>query len=74
MIIVDDASPDDGAGCKVVQFYSDKDSKTKMIKPQWNIYRKVLKMNLFSSAWYLFCWGINGIFKYKIRRVSSRNS
>lgn len=40
-------------------------SKKKMIKPQWNIYRKVLKINPFSSAWYLFCWGINGILKYK---------
>lgn len=40
-------------------------SKTKMIKPQWNIYRKVLKMNFLSSAWYLFCWGTNGILKYK---------
>lgn len=40
-------------------------SKTKMIKPQWNIYRKVLKMNVFSSIWYLFCWGINGLKKYK---------
>ncbi len=41
-------------------------SKTKMIKPQWNIYRKVLKMNVFKSAWYLFCWGVNGILKYKV--------
>lgn len=41
-------------------------SKTKMIKPQWNIYRKVLKMNVFSSAWYLFCWGMNGLLKYKV--------
>lgn len=41
-------------------------SKTKMIKPQWNIYRKVLKMNIFSSAWYLFCWGLNGLKKYKM--------
>ncbi len=40
-------------------------SKTKMIKPQWNIYRKVLKMNFFSSAYYLFCWGLNGLKKYK---------
>ena len=40
-------------------------SKTKMIKPQWNIYRKVLKMNVFASAYYLFCWGINGLLKYK---------
>ena len=43
-------------------------SKTKMIKPQWNIYRKVLKMNFFSSAWYLFCWGVNGLKKYKRSR------
>lgn len=42
-------------------------SKTKMIKPQWNIYRNVLKMNFFSSVWYLFCWGINGLLKYKIK-------
>ena len=41
-------------------------SKTKMIKPQWNIYRKVLKMNPISSVWYLFCWGINGVLKYKV--------
>ncbi len=41
-------------------------SKTKMIKPQWKIYRKVLKMNVFSSAWYLFCWGMNGVLKYKV--------
>lgn len=40
-------------------------SKIKMIKPQWNIYRKVLKMNVFVSAYYLFCWGINGLLKYK---------
>lgn len=41
-------------------------SKTKMIKPQWNIYRKVLRMNMFKSMWYLFCWGINGLMKYKV--------
>ena len=43
-------------------------SKTKMIKPQWNIYRKVLKMNIFSSTFYLFCWGINGLLKYKVKK------
>lgn len=41
-------------------------SKTKMIKPQWNIYRKVLKMNIFESFWYLLCWGFNGLKKYKV--------
>ncbi len=44
-------------------------SKTKMIKPQWNIYRKVLKMNPISSAWYLFCWGMNGLLKYKVGKM-----
>lgn len=43
-------------------------SKTKMIKPQWNIYRKVLKINPISSIWYLFCWGVNGLKKYKFKR------
>ena len=41
-------------------------SKTKMIKPQWNIYRKVLKLDVFSSTWYLFCWAMNGLKKYKL--------
>lgn len=41
-------------------------SKTKMIKPQWRIYREVLGVNLFKSAFYLFSWGINGLKKYKI--------
>ena len=40
-------------------------SKTKMIKPQWNIYRKVLHFNVFKSAFYLLSWGINGLNKYK---------
>ncbi len=41
-------------------------SKTKMIKPQWNIYRKVLKFSVFKSLWFLLCWGVNGIAKYKV--------
>ncbi|MCM1321736.1 MAG: glycosyltransferase family 2 protein [Bacteroides sp.] len=40
-------------------------SKTKMIKPQWKIYREVLHFNFFKSAFYLFLWGINGLKKYK---------
>ena len=36
MIIVDDASPDDGAGCKVVQSYADKDSRVKLIPAKVN--------------------------------------
>lgn len=40
-------------------------SKTKMIKPQWKIYREVLHFNFFKSAFYLCSWGINGLKKYK---------
>ena len=36
MIIVDDASPDDGAGCKVVQSYAEKDSRIKLIAAKVN--------------------------------------
>lgn len=40
-------------------------SKKKMIYPQWNIYRNVLKMNIFKSFFYLCSWALNGIRKYK---------
>ena len=36
LIIVDDASPDDGAGCKVVQSYAEKDSRIKLIAAKVN--------------------------------------
>lgn len=41
-------------------------SKKKMIYPQWNIYRNVLKMNVFVSLFYLFSWAVNGVLKYKV--------
>ena len=40
-------------------------SKTKMIKPQWRIYREILHFNVFKSLFYLFTWGMNGLKKYK---------
>ena len=40
-------------------------SKTKMIKPQWRIYREILHFNVIKSAFYLFCWSINGLRKYR---------
>jgi glycosyltransferase involved in cell wall biosynthesis len=40
-------------------------SKWKMIYPQYNIYKNVLKMNFPQSAFYLFFWAINGILKYR---------
>lgn len=36
MIIVDDSSPDDGAGCKVVQSYAEKDSRIRLISAKEN--------------------------------------
>ncbi len=36
MIVVDDASSDDGAGCKVVQSYADKDCRIKLIVAKVN--------------------------------------
>lgn len=50
-------------------------SKTKMIKPQWLIYRKVLKLNIFLSLYYLFAWGLNGLKKYsnKLKYTTQMN-
>ena len=40
-------------------------SKRNMIYPQWNIYRNVLGMDIFRSAFYLASWAVNGVFKYR---------
>lgn len=40
-------------------------SKLKMIKPQWNVYRNVLKFDFFKSLFYMSSWALNGIRKYK---------
>ncbi len=40
-------------------------NKRKMIKPQYNIYRKVEKIGVLKSLYYLFCWGIYGLKKYR---------
>ena len=40
-------------------------NKLKMIKYQWNVYRKVEKLNWFKSVYYLVCWAINGVLKYR---------
>ena len=39
-------------------------SKLKMIKPQYLVYRKVCKLCIIKSLYYLVCWGLNGIIKY----------
>jgi glycosyltransferase involved in cell wall biosynthesis len=39
-------------------------SKTKMIKPQWNIYHNILNMNIFKSFYYLCSWAMYGLGKY----------
>lgn len=40
-------------------------NKFKMMKYQWRVYRKVEKINLIKSIYYLACWAIKGILKYK---------
>lgn len=40
-------------------------SKKNMIKPQWNIYRRILHFNIIKSSYYLFSWALNGLKKYK---------
>lgn len=40
-------------------------NKFRMMKYQWRVYRKVEKLNFFKSVYYLTCWAINGVFKYK---------
>ena len=39
-------------------------SKTKMIKPQWKVYRDVLGFSVLKSSFYTFTWALNGIKKY----------
>ena len=40
-------------------------NKKKIIKPQFNIYRNIEKLNFVTSVYYLVCWAINGIKKYR---------
>lgn len=40
-------------------------NKFKMAKYQWQTYRKVEKLSFFKSIYYLICWAINGVFKYR---------
>ncbi len=39
-------------------------SKKDMVKPQWNVYRNVLGLNVFASFFYLCNWAWNGLWKY----------
>ncbi len=39
--------------------------KFKMIKYQYRVYRKVEKLNLIKSLYYLCCWALRGLVKYK---------
>ena len=40
-------------------------SKIRMIKPQWNVYRKILGLPVWKSLYYICRWGINGVIKYR---------
>lgn len=47
-----------------VHSHSVSSSKLRMVKYQWNVYRKVEKISLFKSVFYLFSWAVSGLFKY----------
>ena len=40
-------------------------NKVKMIKYQWNVYKRVEKLSTLTSLFYLLIWAIKGVFKYK---------
>lgn len=40
-------------------------NKFKIIKYQWNVYRKIEKLSLFRSLYYMAHWAILGVLKYK---------
>ncbi|MBE6548115.1 MAG: glycosyltransferase family 2 protein [Ruminococcaceae bacterium] len=40
-------------------------NKTKMIKYQWNVYRKVEKISFFATCYYMMHWAIKGFLKYR---------
>ena len=40
-------------------------NKTKMIKYQWNVYRKVEKLSVVKSLYYMAHWAIKGVLKYR---------
>lgn len=40
-------------------------SKKKVIKPQWNVLRKVEKLSLVKCVYYLSCWAVISYFKYR---------
>ena len=39
--------------------------KSKMVKYQWQTLRKVFKFNPFKAFFYLVCWAVSGVFKYR---------
>ncbi len=39
--------------------------KTKMIKYQWNVYRKVENLSIIKSSYYMLQWAIRGVLKYR---------
>lgn len=40
-------------------------NKLQMMKYQWQVYHKIERINVFKSLYYLTCWAINGVLKYR---------
>ena len=43
-------------------------NKLRMIKWQWNVYRRVERLGFFRSCGYMVRWAISGLFKYRKKR------
>lgn len=48
-----------------VHYNSVSSNKLKMMKFQWQVYRKVERINLFKSLYYLSYWAVMGVLKYR---------
>ena len=40
-------------------------NKLKMMKYQWQVYRKIERINVFKSIYYIACWAVMGVLKYR---------
>lgn len=48
-----------------IRSHSVSSNKLKMVKYQWRVYRKVEGIHVFKSLYYLACWALMGVWKYR---------
>ncbi len=59
-----DGNPKVLATYRIVQNSKSRNKKA-LIKKMWIVYHKELGFNIFTSAFYLFCWAVHGLYKYR---------